>query len=395
MTGIDRVEELHGFRIMTSSVLVALLFVIGVYAAFAQSAPATSVANAAEQIVENFRRTIVLHESAERSRVLTQAGQYLFFHNRLLVAQLVDNLLQAPREERDQQIVALLDLIDSRKDWRDMDRLALLGVVNETRLRLPAGLPIDLRLNKVREALVAIRAADNREFTAVLAERRGRGAERAAWRMDRRRSADQDGAAYVRRRPASAIYCRDSRILDHYGVKAIFFQVGQNLGVRREGRAVVSRNIAVVAAILRAGHAIANHTYTHPFLSRLDLVQVADEIDTTQDLLAAAAPERGRAPLFRPPYGARNSLVLGEVADRGLRSVLWNIDSRDWADPIPRSIAQRVIGETEREGRGVILFHDIHGRTVQALSIVIAELVKRGFRFAYWDGTRLAVDATP
>ena len=383
-----------------------------------------------------------MHESAERSRALTQAGQYLFFQNRLLVTQLVDSLLQAPREERDQPIVALLDLIDSRKDWRDVDRLASLGVVNEMRLRVPAGVPVALRLNKVREDLVAIRAAYNREFTAVLDERRPVARQRPEWDtyvkflneqyplarvLEEFKTALPDAAQRTAPSPKGEAVVQSAlrdewtdgdlpnktvlltfddgphpqftaeilRILDHYRVKAIFFQVGQNLGVKREGRADVSRNIAVVAAILRAGHAIANHTYTHPFLSRLDLVQVADEIDTTQGLLAAAAPERGRAPLFRPPYGARNSLVLGEVADRGLRSVLWNIDSRDWADPIPRSIAQRVIDEAEHEGRGIILFHDIHGRTVQALSIIIAELVRRGFRFAYWDGTRLAVDAAP
>ena len=87
--------------------------------------------------------------------------------------------------------------------------------------------------------------------------------------------------------------------------------------------------------------------------------------------------------------------MLTEIAERGLRSVLWNIDSRDWADPIPQSIAQRVIDEADREGRGIILFHDIHGRSVQALPIAIEGLRKRGFRFAHWDkdsGT-LEVDA--
>ena len=144
---------------------------------------------------------------------------------------------------------------------------------------------------------------------------------------------------------------------------------------------------------MRAGHTIANHTYTHPLLPKLTAAQVDDEIDQTQALLVAIAPQGGRAPLFRPPYGARNPLVLAEAADRGLRSVVWNIDSRDWADPIPQSIVQRVLDDATREGRGIVLMHDIHGRTVQALPRIIEGLTQRGFRFAYWGGTGLKVDA--
>lgn len=64
---------------------------------------------------------------------------------------------------------------------------------------------------------------------------------------------------------------------------------------------------------------------------------------------------------------------------------------RDWADPIPQSIAHRVVEEAERLGRGIILFHDIHGRAAAALPIVLEELIKRGFNFARWDGERLTV----
>ena len=161
--------------------LVALVLAIGAGAAFAESAPSTSVANAAEQIVENFRRMIVIHDVAGRSRNLTQAGQYLFFRNRELASRLVDSLLQAPREESDQRIAALLDLIATRKDWRDVDRLALLGVVNETRLRLPVGHPFALRLGKAREELIGIRADYNRELTAAFAERPAVAHRRPGW----------------------------------------------------------------------------------------------------------------------------------------------------------------------------------------------------------------------
>jgi len=66
--------------------------------------------------------------------------------------------------------------------------------------------------------------------------------------------------------------------------------------------------------------------------------------------------------------------------------MLWNIDSQDWADPIPMSIAHRVIGEAREAGRGIILLHDIHARSVQALPLILETLQAEGFRFVLWDG---------
>ena len=148
--------------------------------------------------------------------------------------------------------------------------------------------------------------------------------------------------------------------------------------------------------MLREGHALANHTHTHPLLPRLDEIHLTDEIDVTEVLLNSATPQGlGRAKLFRPPYGARNDLVLTETAARGLRSVLWNVDSRDWADPIPQSVAARVLKEIAHAGHGIVLFHDIHPRTVDAIAIVIEKLRQKGYRFAHFEDGKLVVDAVP
>ncbi len=422
---------------MSRAMLAVMLF-CAVTAVRAQPAPADYVATATSEVIANFRRQIALHEAATTSRALTQAGQYLFFRNRQLIAQLVDYLAQPPLEQTAPRIVALLELLDARSDWRDIDRIALLGVINETRLRLPLGHPLAARLTKAREEIIAVRSAYNREVTAALARRAAGGAgARPEWNAYTALVREQYPVARIledlkpeladaspgradprvaralddewsdgRLPPKTVLLTFDDgphpqftveilQILAHYGLRAIFFEVGQNLGAAGDGPAQVTRNAAVVAEILRGGHAIGNHSFSHPLLPKLAAAQIDDEIDVTQGLLSAAAP--GHAALFRPPYGARNDLVLGEIAERGLRSVLWNIDSRDWADPIPQSIAQRVIDEAEHEGRGIILFHDIHGRSVQALPIAIEGLLKRGFHFAHWDkdSGALAVDAAP
>jgi peptidoglycan/xylan/chitin deacetylase (PgdA/CDA1 family) len=179
-------------------------------------------------------------------------------------------------------------------------------------------------------------------------------------------------------------------ILARYKVKAIFFQLGQNLGTVTAGHAELTRNEDIEKEILSEGHAIGNHSFTHPFLPKLDQMQVQQEIDKTQALLdLVITDDTHRTHMFRAPYGARNSMILGEIGERGLRSVLWNVDSLDWSDPVPESIVHRILQELEHAGRGIILMHDIHPKTVIALPMLLDELIKRGYHFVQWDGGNL------
>jgi len=187
------------------------------------------------------------------------------------------------------------------------------------------------------------------------------------------------------------VYTREIlAILEHYRVKAIFFQLGQNLGTVTDGHAELTKNEDIEREILAAGHALGNHSFSHPFLPKLEQAGVEQEIDKTQALLNLVIPQDGqRTHMFRAPYGARNSMILGEVGERGLRSVLWNIDSLDWSDPVPESIVHRILLELDTAGRGIILMHDIHPKTVLALPMLLDELIKRGYHFVQWDDGKL------
>ena len=397
----------------------------------AQAQPA-SAALLAEGMVDSFRRNILLHElnPGKLSRPLAAAGHQLFFQNRLAAGRLVEILAEDAAA-----CATFVERIEKVPEWREPDRLALGGTLLELTLRLSSNHPCVVAAQQVRTRLAATRARYNAELTAVLGARaRGAPAERSQWQAYlaflRERYAGQalvtepERAAAVAPKEADATRARQGerdewtdgglpakavlltfddgphpihtpRILDilaRHGIKVVFFQVGQNIGtLGADG--VTLREPKIIERMLAEGHAVANHTDTHPLLTRLDELQLTDEIDRTEVLLSAATQgHRGRAALFRPPYGARNDLVLAEVAARGLRSVLWNIDSRDWADPLPQSVAHRVIEETAREGRGIVLFHDIHVRAVDALPTVIEELQKRGFRFARLEQGKLVVD---
>jgi peptidoglycan/xylan/chitin deacetylase (PgdA/CDA1 family) len=183
-------------------------------------------------------------------------------------------------------------------------------------------------------------------------------------------------------------------ILKGEGLHAVFFQIGRNLGEVKDGVALPGEHRRILARLVQEGHAVGNHSFTHPVLPRLNRQSVAREIADTQLLIDAMVPdEKGRTGEFRPPYGARDEKVLAQIDEHHLRSVVWNIDSEDWADPSPQSIAHRVVQEAEKADRGIVLMHDLHARTVEALPIVIRELKQRGFRFARWNGQKLVVDA--
>ena len=185
-------------------------------------------------------------------------------------------------------------------------------------------------------------------------------------------------------------------ILKQYDVPAVFFSVGRNLGsLDAEGKAKLSAGAEVSRKLMAAGYALGNHSFSHAQLSKQTGDSLKAEIFDTDTLLKAI--DAKRAPLFRFPYGARNSEGLATLAGAHLRSVMWNIDSLDWADPVPNSIADRVLRGVDKEGRGIILFHDIHERTVKALPAVLDRLVAEGYQFAGWDGTAFTVakSATP
>ncbi|MCV2419635.1 polysaccharide deacetylase family protein [Paucibacter sp. DJ2R-2] len=185
-------------------------------------------------------------------------------------------------------------------------------------------------------------------------------------------------------------------ILKRYEARAVFFQLGQNLGrVDAKGQVLPGAGSQVARRVLAAGHVLANHSYSHGLMSKFEPGKVRSEAADTEALLDGAG--RSGAPLFRFPYGARNEAALSTIEALKLRSMMWTVDSLDWSDPIPKSIAARVLGELERRQRGIVLFHDIHARTVQALPLILDQLHAEGYQFARWseDGRILSPEARP
>lgn len=164
--------------------------------------------------------------------------------------------------------------------------------------------------------------------------------------------------------PASTAAILD--VLHRQRVPATFFLIGER----------IERDRPLAERILRDGHQLANHSWSHPRMVLEDPHRYATEIDRTDQLIRQLGYS---GPIdFRPPYGQKLLVLPWLLAHRGKLDVLWSLDSRDWADRDPASIARRVVRGAQPGS--IVLLHDLP-RTAAALPAMIEGLRRRGYRF--------------
>lgn len=158
------------------------------------------------------------------------------------------------------------------------------------------------------------------------------------------------------------------RILADNGVKATFFPVGD----------AAMAHPGLMREIVAAGHAIGDHSTTHPVMTKLaPAAQRAQIRGCEQRVLAATG--RTTAPLFRPPYGATNSqLAASAAAEEHPCVMLWDVDTRDWASPGVNRIIYTVDSGV-RPG-SIVLMHGGPPQTPKALPTIIHDLKAKGYR---------------
>ena len=129
-------------------------------------------------------------------------------------------------------------------------------------------------------------------------------------------------------------------------------------------------------AVHAAGMSLGNHSYTHPYLTRLEQDAAANELAETQQVILAAV---GESPsLFRPPYGDTDDRLRATAARLGLAEVLWTVDSCDWAGASTRQIVEAA---AKVQPGGVILMHDGgYQSTIDAVPLILRVLAERGLR---------------
>lgn len=164
-------------------------------------------------------------------------------------------------------------------------------------------------------------------------------------------------------------------MLAKHKVPATFFLIGRYVQQRPD----------IAREIVKAGHVVGNHTFTHPLLTIETVSEIRRELSDCRSALQDAIGAHSN--LFRPPFGGRRPAVLRIARQLGLEPVMWNVTGYDWNAPPSTEIERKVAKQIR--GGDVILLHDgghkqmgaDRSQTVLATDQLIARYTSEGFQF--------------
>ncbi|MEH2612449.1 polysaccharide deacetylase family protein [Bradyrhizobium sp. AZCC 1693] len=153
--------------------------------------------------------------------------------------------------------------------------------------------------------------------------------------------------------------------------KALFFPVGKHTTYHPE----------ILKQVAAAGHTIGSHTWSHAHLDskKLTEAQVREEIEkgfSAVKMALGAAP----APFFRFPGLAHTQGALGYLASRNISMFSVDVDSNDFKSSGPDQVIQNVMTKLDKQGKGVILMHDLQKHTALALPTLLRRLKAGGYK---------------
>jgi peptidoglycan/xylan/chitin deacetylase (PgdA/CDA1 family) len=154
-----------------------------------------------------------------------------------------------------------------------------------------------------------------------------------------------------------------------------------------------------IDAIINRGHLLANHTHHHRQLTSLSASNVVSDVRRTDDIIAEVQPQGPW--LIRAPFGAWNASVARAINASAMQkyvgSVFWDVGGQltstsgaDWACWGRNGVSVERCGdlylnEIRRKGRGIVLLHDIHGKTVDMTKYIVPILEREGYEFVQLD----------
>jgi len=156
--------------------------------------------------------------------------------------------------------------------------------------------------------------------------------------------------------------------LDKFGVKAAFMMVGE----------MAQAHPATAREVLAHGDAIGSHTFRHPDLDKMTFDAAMTEIARGKDAVTKAIGTD--VPFFRFPYLADSKRLRNAIAARDMIVMDVDIDSKDYFTSTPAAVVERTMKQLHQRGRGIVLMHDIHQRTVRMLPVLLSRLEKEGYK---------------
>lgn len=159
------------------------------------------------------------------------------------------------------------------------------------------------------------------------------------------------------------------RLLDIFaknGGKGTFFVVGNLIDSRK----------STMIRLVSEGHEIGNHSWNHRQLTNLSDEEVKDQIMMTRAKIYDVTGVDCR--IVRPPYGACNDSVRAVGAKLGVSYVNWSVDTLDWKTKNADAVYSEIMKDAS-DG-AIILCHDLHKTTVDAMERVIPDLLEKGYQ---------------
>lgn len=151
-------------------------------------------------------------------------------------------------------------------------------------------------------------------------------------------------------------------ILDRYQIKATFFLDGKWL----------ERNKTTAEMMVKRGHELGNHAYSHPDMRKLSIEQIYEEMTKTEELIKQLGVH---SHYFAPPAGAYDERVVQVARQLQMHTVMWTLDTLDWKKPTPQEIIVRIVPRLEN---GVLILMHPTESTVVALPELIEGALKKG-----------------
>ncbi len=153
--------------------------------------------------------------------------------------------------------------------------------------------------------------------------------------------------------------------LKAHRARATFFVLGSQAG----------QHPALLRRMLAEGHAIGNHSWSHPQFFRMSTNAIVKQIGATNAVVRTAT---GTAPvMMRPPFGEQDARIRKAIRRFGDAVVLWNVDTEDWKYRNTKRVAGYVVKHAKRNA--IVLLHDIRPTTRAAVPTIVAKLQAKGY----------------
>lgn len=180
--------------------------------------------------------------------------------------------------------------------------------------------------------------------------------------------------------PHEALTPRLLDLLDHFGMRALFFLVGERIA---GDTARQQRQASLAKQLLRRGHLVGNHSMHHDQLPLLSSQEAATDIARSTQVFREVLGFTPR--LYRAPGGARSPRIDALLRDAGYAQIMWNLGTGDvqvrHASDVLRTF-RRVLRREQEAGSegGIVLLHDLHAWSVEGFRRIVHWIARENCR---------------